>query len=130
MLLHTLILQTIRNYHPDDVEIWAIDYKAVEFDGYIQHRTPYFRVIAHDICRCTTTAAKRARRMFPWTRSVSPGGAGADAGADAQAPDYQYCDRRAGARFLHVFRSPLGLENLALSIRVSHDADAAEETGF
>lgn len=48
VLLHTLILQTIRNYHPDDVEIWAIDYKAVEFDGYIQHRTPHFRVIAHD----------------------------------------------------------------------------------
>ena len=46
--LHTLILQIIRNYHPDDVEIWAIDYKAVEFDGYIDHRTPHFRVIAHD----------------------------------------------------------------------------------
>ena len=46
--LHTLILQIVRNYHPDDVEIWAIDYKAVEFDGYLRHRTPHFRVIAHD----------------------------------------------------------------------------------
>ena len=46
--LHSLIMQTIRNYHPDDVEIWAIDYKAVEFDTYIEHRTPHFRVIAHD----------------------------------------------------------------------------------
>ena len=46
--LHTLIMQIIYNYHPDDVEIWAIDYKAVEFDWYIQHKTPHFRVIAHD----------------------------------------------------------------------------------
>lgn len=46
--LHTLIMQIIHNYHPDDVELWAIDYKAVEFDWYIQHKTPHFRVIAHD----------------------------------------------------------------------------------
>lgn len=46
--LHTLIMQIVHNYHPDDVEIWAIDYKAVEFDKYIDHHTPHFRVIAHD----------------------------------------------------------------------------------
>ena len=46
--LHTLIMQIVRNYHPDDVEIWAIDYKAVEFDSYMQHRTPHFRVIGYD----------------------------------------------------------------------------------
>lgn len=46
--LHTLIMQIVYNYHPDDVEIWAIDYKAVEFDSYINNRTPHFRVIAHD----------------------------------------------------------------------------------
>lgn len=46
--LHTLIMQIAYNYHPDDVEIWAIDYKAVEFDSYIDHKTPHFRVIAHD----------------------------------------------------------------------------------
>ena len=46
--LHTLIMQIIRNYHPDDVEIWAIDYKAVEFARYLDHRSPHFRVIAHD----------------------------------------------------------------------------------
>ena len=46
--LHTLILQTVRNYHPDDVEIWAIDYKAVEFDGYIRHHSQHFRVVGHD----------------------------------------------------------------------------------
>ncbi len=47
-VLHNLIIQTIHNYHPDDVEIWAIDYKAVEFNFYIHHPTPHFRIIAHD----------------------------------------------------------------------------------
>ena len=46
--LHTLIIQIVRNYHPDDVEIWAIDYKAVEFARYFDKRSPHFRVIAHD----------------------------------------------------------------------------------
>lgn len=46
--LHTLIMQIICNYHPDDVEIWAIDYKAVEFDWYIKHRAPHFKVIARE----------------------------------------------------------------------------------
>lgn len=46
--LHTLIMQIVHNYHPDDVEIWAIDYKAVEFATYIDHHSPHFRVIAHD----------------------------------------------------------------------------------
>ncbi len=46
--LHTLMMQIASNYHPDDVEIWAIDYKAVEFDWYMQHPTPHFKVIARD----------------------------------------------------------------------------------
>ena len=46
--LHTLIMQIVHNYHPDDVELWAIDYKAVEFASYIDHCSPHFRVIAHD----------------------------------------------------------------------------------
>lgn len=48
VLLHTLIMQIVYNYHPDDVEIWAIDYKSVEFDSYIDNRTPHFRMIAND----------------------------------------------------------------------------------
>lgn len=46
--LHTLIMQIIYNYHPDDVEIWAVDYKGVEFDSYMNYQIPHFRVIAHD----------------------------------------------------------------------------------
>ena len=48
VLLHTLIMQMAMHYHPDDVEIWAVDYKAVEFALYMDTHTPHFRVIAHD----------------------------------------------------------------------------------
>lgn len=48
VFLHTIIMQIAYNYHPDDVELWLIDYKEVEFNCYFQHRTPHFRVIAQD----------------------------------------------------------------------------------
>ena len=46
--LHTIINQAMINYHPDDVEIWAIDYKAVEFGYYVNKRTPHITVIGQD----------------------------------------------------------------------------------
>lgn len=46
--LHTIIEQILLNYHPDDVEIWAIDYKAVEFNCYVTKKTPHIRVIGQD----------------------------------------------------------------------------------
>lgn len=46
--LHSLIMQIVYNYHPDDVEIWAVDYKTVEFKQYIDHMPPHFRVIGLD----------------------------------------------------------------------------------
>lgn len=46
--LHTLIDMVLLHYHPDDVEIWAIDYKMVEFGGYAKKRTPHIRVIGQD----------------------------------------------------------------------------------
>lgn len=46
--LHTIIEQILMNYHPDDVEIWAIDYKAVEFGCYAVKKTPHIRVIGQD----------------------------------------------------------------------------------
>lgn len=48
VLLHTLIESAIWNYHPDDVEIWTIDYKAVEFACYVRKRTPHITVIGQD----------------------------------------------------------------------------------
>ena len=46
--LHSLIMQIVYNYHPDDVEIWAVDYKTVEFKQYLDHMPPHFRVIGLD----------------------------------------------------------------------------------
>lgn len=46
--LHTIINQIMIHYHPADVEIWAIDYKAVEFGYYVNKRTPHISVIGQD----------------------------------------------------------------------------------
>lgn len=46
--LHTIIEQIMLNYHPDDVEIWAIDYKAVEFGCYAEKKTPHIRIVGQD----------------------------------------------------------------------------------
>lgn len=48
VLLHTIIDQITLNYHPNDVEIWAIDYKAVEFGCYALNKTPHISVIGQD----------------------------------------------------------------------------------
>lgn len=48
VLLHTIIEQTMLNYHPDDVEIWAIDYKAVEFGCYVSNKPHHITVIGQD----------------------------------------------------------------------------------
>lgn len=48
VLLHTIIDSITMHYHPDDVEIWAIDYKAVEFACYVEKRTPHISVIGQD----------------------------------------------------------------------------------
>lgn len=48
VLLHTIIDSITMHYHPNDVEIWAIDYKAVEFACYVESRTPHITVIGQD----------------------------------------------------------------------------------
>lgn len=47
-LLHTLITEFIKKYHPDDIEIWLIDFKKVEFSRYIKHTPPHVRYIILD----------------------------------------------------------------------------------
>lgn len=47
-LLHTLITGIIKSTHPDDVEIWLIDFKMTEFSRYISHRPPHVRYIILD----------------------------------------------------------------------------------
>ena len=47
-LLHTLITGIIENNHPDDVEIWLVDFKMTEFSRYIKHLPPHVRYIILD----------------------------------------------------------------------------------
>lgn len=47
-LLHTLISGFIQNNHPDDIEIWLIDFKMTEFSRYIDHLPPHVRYIILD----------------------------------------------------------------------------------
>lgn len=47
-LLHTLITGIIKNNHPDDVEIWLIDFKMTEFSRYTKHIPPHVRYIILD----------------------------------------------------------------------------------
>ncbi len=42
-LLHTLISSIIATMHPDDVELWLIDFKMVEFSRYIRFCPPHVR---------------------------------------------------------------------------------------
>lgn len=47
-LLHTLITGIIRNYHPDDVELWLADFKMSEFAQYMNPRPPHVKYILLD----------------------------------------------------------------------------------
>ena len=43
--LHMLITSIIMKYHPDDVQLWLVDYKRVEFAEYIENTPPHVRLI-------------------------------------------------------------------------------------
>lgn len=43
--LHMLITSIILNYHPDDVELWLVDYNKVEFAEYISNMPPHVKLI-------------------------------------------------------------------------------------
>ncbi|MDR1732389.1 MAG: hypothetical protein LBR61_09900 [Synergistaceae bacterium] len=43
--LHMLIASITMRYHPDDVELWLIDYKKVEFAEYLNNLPPHVRLI-------------------------------------------------------------------------------------
>ena len=47
-LLHTLIAGIIRNYHPDNVELWLADFKQLEFEKYITNLPPHVRYVLLD----------------------------------------------------------------------------------
>lgn len=47
-LIHTLIAGIIRNYHPDNVELWLADFKQLEFKKYMEHCPPHVKYILLD----------------------------------------------------------------------------------
>lgn len=47
-LLHTIITGVIRNYHPDDVELWLADFKMSEFAQYMDPLPPHVKYILLD----------------------------------------------------------------------------------
>lgn len=44
-LLHTIICGLIMNYHPDEVELWLMDFKMLEFKRYVDHCPPHVKYI-------------------------------------------------------------------------------------
>lgn len=47
-LLHTILTGIFQQNHPDDVEVWLIDFKMTEFSRYIKHMPPHVRYIILD----------------------------------------------------------------------------------
>lgn len=47
-LLHTIIAGLLRNYHPDNVELWLADFKQLEFKRYMKHLPPHVKYVLLD----------------------------------------------------------------------------------
>lgn len=44
-LLHTIISGLLMNYHPDEVELWLLDFKMLEFKRYVKNRPPHVKYL-------------------------------------------------------------------------------------
>lgn len=42
-LMHTLIAGILLNYHPEDIELWLVDFKMTEFQLYAKHMPPHVK---------------------------------------------------------------------------------------
>ena len=42
-LMHTLIAGILLNYHPEDIELWLVDFKMTEFQVYAKHMPPHVK---------------------------------------------------------------------------------------
>lgn len=47
-LLHTILTGVFLTKHPDDVEVWLVDFKMTEFARYVQNTPPHVRYIVLD----------------------------------------------------------------------------------
>lgn len=44
-LLHTIICGLVMNYHPDELELWLMDFKMTELKKYADHRPPHIKYL-------------------------------------------------------------------------------------
>lgn len=44
-LLHTIITGALMNYHPDEIELWLLDFKMLEFKRYVDCTPPHVKYI-------------------------------------------------------------------------------------
>ncbi len=44
-LLHTMISGLVMNYHPDELELWLLDFKMTEFSRYMTHTPPHVKYV-------------------------------------------------------------------------------------
>lgn len=44
-LLHTMICGLMMNYHPDELELWLLDFKMLEFKKYAVHKPPHVKYL-------------------------------------------------------------------------------------
>lgn len=44
-LLNILITSAVLNYHPDDLELWLVDFGRTEFHRYVEHTPPHVRCV-------------------------------------------------------------------------------------
>lgn len=71
-LLHAIIAGLIKEKHPDDIELWLIDFKMTEFSRYTDHLPPHIRYIIldespeliYDIIDRLTKLMKRRKNIF------------------------------------------------------------------
>lgn len=47
-LLHSIIAGILQKYHPDEVELWLVDLKLMEFANYVHHMPPHIKFILMD----------------------------------------------------------------------------------
>ena len=78
-LLHTLISGLLMNYHPDEVELWLLDFKMLEFKRYVDIKPPHVKYLLleksedliFDIVDRLTELMENRQRLFSargWTK--------------------------------------------------------------
>ena len=71
-LLHTLVTGMLMNYHPDELELWLLDFKMTEFKRYVDNCPPHIRYIllensedlVFDIIDKLTELLESRKRLF------------------------------------------------------------------